>query len=118
MLGNDMITESSQGQPENKKEYFKSMEEKSDVNREHMTPLLFDTSSFNDKLDTFLSIIDKNQYVNMNVDGIYMADQAFDAQQFENYLQTVRSRLKEAGIEEVQTELQKQVDTWSKEQEK
>lgn len=118
MLGNDMITESSQGQPENKKEYFKSMEEKSDVNREHMTPLLFDTSSFNDKLDTFLSIIDKNQYVNMNVDSIYMAEQAFDTQQFENYLQTVRSRLKEAGIEKVQAELQKQVDTWLKEQEK
>ena len=118
ILGNDMITESSQGQPDNKKEYFKTMEEKSDVDHSNNTPLLFDTSSFNDKLDSFLSIIDKNQYVVINNNtGIYLADHAFNDKQFEEYLNTVQTKLKKAGIDKVKTELQKQVDNWLKEQE-
>ena len=113
LLGNNYLISSTSNQPDNKLDYYMDLEKQSDVDQSLKYPLLFDLSKEVDKIEQYEEIVSLNRYFDSSTNkNIFKAEHAFDEVAYEKYLQTVREKLKEVGIDKTISNLQEQVDDY------
>ena len=114
-FGNNMIIESSENEVDNKLEYFRKLEEGANIIKEELLPSFFDLSNVSDKLDQLENIRMATADGDADVIGCIACnkgDIVKDTDAFMKDVEEVNQKLKNAGIDQVIQELQKQLDEW------
>lgn len=109
-LGNDYICESAQGQPENKAQYFREMEDSAKIDI-RTYPLVYDYSKIAPKIDELNKIPTSDASVEsclacQRIEGV------LDTDAFMKEIENINQRLEAAGANDVIKMLQEQVDRW------
>ena len=114
-FGNNIIIESSENEVDNKLDYFKKLEEGANITKEELLPSFFDLSNVSDKLDQFDNIRMATADGDADVIGCIACnkgDTVKDTDTLMKDVEEVNQKLKNAGIDQVIQELQKQLDEW------
>ena len=113
LLGNNYLIPSTEEQPKDKQEYYSKLEEQSDVDKSIINSLYFDLSQVKQDLSVYNEIVSLDNYWDPSQNkAIFRSEHAFDETAYEKYLQTVREKLKEAGIDKTVSIIQEQVDAY------
>lgn len=109
-LGNDYICESAQGQPENKAQYFREMEDSAKIDI-RTYPLVYDYSKIAPKIDELNKIPTSDASVESCL-ACLRGEDALDTDAFMKEIEKINQQLEAAGANEVIKMLQEQVDRW------
>lgn len=110
-LGNNMISDQAQGEPDHKQEYFRSEEENADI-REQKFPIVWNFTGIEEQVDILNNLPDIDYRVNEGLANSYTMETTTD--EFMKKIEQIAIQLEEAGADEVMEQLQKQVDAWVK----
>lgn len=110
-LGNNMISDQAQGEPDHKQEYFRREEENADI-REQEFPIVWDFTGIEEQVDILNNLPDIDYRVNEILAGSRESEITTD--EFMKKIEQIAIQLEEAGADEVMEQLQKQVDAWVK----
>lgn len=114
-LGNNMIIESAENEIPDKKEYFKHMEDTSNVHKAALYPSVFDLTSFAAQLDDFQTIMLNSNMKDTSITACMACTVTGDIQDpdaFMKEIEKVNQKLKAAGIDQMIQDLQAQLDQW------
>lgn len=122
-LGNNMIIESAENEIPDKAAFYKKMEESSNVDQSQLYPFNFNMKNMEVKVDDFNKIMNSSPNMDTNVLGNIAANlgdknesAAVKPDEYMQEIAHINQKLKQAGIQDVINELQKQVDQWEKDE--